>query len=312
MSRQVPHLVFVFAAMLLAAPIAGAGQVRINASGMSFTPPTAPLNLGDHAVWVWTSGSHTVVSGTTGTTAGDGRFNSGGGTNGVIQARFSWKTNQLGSLPYYCTPHFADGMTGTLSVSGSGIAVSDFRVTEVQFNVPGGQDLIEIANVGDVTGNFGRYRLSVQAGFAVEIPLNDLPVVAGNRIVIHANASGTTTATDVFLPTLPDLPANGSVALYVPNTRNPDLTDETQIIDFVQWGAPGQAHETTAAAALFWNVGDAITGVEDGRSIEFCGDRGEYGAAFWSEVTTPNLGTSGNCATPTVHPTWGRLKKLYR
>jgi hypothetical protein len=203
-------------------------------------------------------------------------------------------------------------MTGTIAVSASGIQVSDFRLTELQFNVPGGQDLIEIANLGDVTGNLGRYRISVAAGTAVELPLNDILVPPGGRVVIHANATGANTATDVYLPTMPDLPTTGSAALYVANTRNTNLADATQLIDFVQWGAGGQANEATAVTANFWNTGDAITGVDAGHSIEFCGTSGDYGSGNWNEVTTPNFGTNGNCATPTVRSTWGRLKTLYR
>jgi plastocyanin len=303
-------LLCVSAWLLLAIP-AGAGQVRISASGTSFVNDSPTLNIGDQVVWVWTAGSHTVTSGTNGSTTGDGRFNSGGGLLGLSNARFTWKSNLLGNIDYYCIPHFSLAMTGVLHVVASGALVSDFRITEVQFNVPGGQDLIEIANLGDIAGNLGRYRLAIGAS-GIEIPFNDVVVAPGARVVIHANASGTTTATDVFVPLLPDLPATGSLALYVPNTVVVSLADPNQIIDFVQWGAGGQANEATAQSASLWQAGDALTGVDDGHSIEFCGNRGEYGFARWSEVTNPNLGVAGNCATPTVRSTWGRLKTLYR
>jgi hypothetical protein len=54
-----------------------AGQVRISLSGTSFTPSTVQANLGDQIVWLWVSGGHTVTSGTDGSLAGDGKFNSG-------------------------------------------------------------------------------------------------------------------------------------------------------------------------------------------------------------------------------------------
>lgn len=310
MMRLVSTLLAALCLVLSASPVR-AGQARINANGMTFGPVNASVNLGDHAVWVWTSGSHTVTSGTDGSTGGSGTFNSGGGLLGVSNARFSWKSTELGSIPYYCVPHFSSGMTGTLTVAASGVPVSDFRITEVQFNVPGGQDLIEIANLGGASGDLGRYRLAI-GGTTVELALNSIPVGLGARMVIHANAAGTNTATDFYLPTLGDLPANGSLALYVPNTITPAVTVANMMIDFVQWGAGGQANEATAVTALLWQAGDAITGVDDGHSIEFCGTGGEYGAARWSEVTTPNLGGNGNCATPTIRSTWGRLKTLYR
>jgi plastocyanin len=297
--------------LTFAAAPARAGQVRINVNGMSFVSSTASLNLGDHAVWVWTAGSHTVTSGTDGSTGGSGTFNTGGGFLGISNARFSWKSTQAGVLDYYCVPHFSSGMTATLNVAASGVSVSDFRITEVQFNLPGGQDLIEIANLGDAAGNFGRYRFAI-GGTTVEVPLNDIVVAPGARVVIHANASGTNTLTDFYLPTLGDLPETGSLALYVPNTVVSAVTAASQMIDFVQWGAGGQANEATAVTALLWQAGEAITGVDAGHSIEFCGSGGEYGFGEWSEVTVPNVGGAGNCATPTVRSTWGRLKTLYR
>ena len=298
------------ALLSLAAP-SSAGQVRVTLTGSQFNPGIVSANVGDQIVWVWSAGLHTVTSGTDGSTTGDGLFNSGGGFTGVSNARFSWKST-AGSHDYYCTVHFSTNMVGTVNVAASGVQVSDFRLTELQFNVPGGQDLIEIANLGDAAGNLGRYRISVAAGTAVELPLNDILVPAGGRVVIHANATGANTATNVYLPTMPDLPTTGSAALYVANTRNTNLADATQLIDFVQWGAGGQANEATAVTANFWNAGDAITGVDAGHSIEFCGTSGDYGAGNWNEGTTPNFGTNGNCATPTVRSTWGRLKTLYR
>jgi len=84
------------------------------------------------------------------------------------------------------------------------------------------------------------------------------------------------------------------------------------LLDFVQWGAGGQGNEATAQAAGFWAAGAAITDVAAGHSIEFCGQPGQYGAAQWHEISTPNFGGDGNCATPTFSTTWGRIKTLYR
>ena len=206
-------------------------------------------------------------------------------------------------------------MAGSLNLVSTGAAgVADFRITEVQFNAAGNLDLIEIANIGSA-GNLGKYRLKA-SGFAVQTlqvgTSTDIVVAGGGRVVLHCGTTGTNTATDLFLPAITNLPASGSAALYVPNTVTTSLALADQMIDFVQWGAGGQENEATAQAAGFWNAGAAITNVAAGHSIEFCGQPGQYGATQWHEISTPNFGADGNCATPTFSTTWGRIKTLYR
>jgi plastocyanin len=300
------------AAALLAACVAGAahaGQVRVNVSSNSFSPPNITINAGDHVVWVWESGIHSVTSGDDGSVGGSGLFNSGT-LNTNTSPVFSWRSGAPATVPYYCFPHFSLGMVGNITVAASGAPVADFRISEVQFNVAGGQDLIEIANIGAATGSLGRYRISVANGVAVSLPDNITVAASGGRVVIHVNAMGTNTATDFFVPALPDLPVNGSATLYVPNTVAPALTNTNTIIDFVQWGAGGQPNEATAVSAGYWTLGQAITGVAAGHSIELCSS--SHGLGSWAEVATPTFGSNGNCATPAGNTTWGRIKTLYR
>lgn len=304
-ARSLPALVALAA---LSTP-AAAGEVRIDVSSNFFSPSAVSLNLGDHAVWVWVSGSHTVTSGSDGSLSGDGRFNTVTSLSGV---QFSWRADVTGTVPYYCIPHFILGMTGTLDVSGSGVPVSDFRLTELEYDVAGGNDLIEIRNLGAASGDLGRYRLSVAAAASVTVPLDDVAVPAGGTIVVHTNEAGTSTATDLYLPGIGDLPAAGAVALYVPNAVNPDLSDATQIVDFLQWGAGGGPHEATADAAALWASGTFMPPVAAGHSYEFCGGPADHGVSFWSEVAVPNFGTDGMCLTPAAATTWGRVKTLYR
>lgn len=309
-----------FAVLLAAASpaVARAGQVRVNVSNFVYTPSNASANVGDHIVWIWTGGAHTVTSGDPNVVAdpvaGDGLFNSSPTGSAPAGATFSWKATVTGSRPYYCQPH-QPAMVATLDLVASGATGrSDFRITEVQFNAAGNLDLVEIANLG-AAGNLGKYRLKA-SGFAVQTlqvgSSTDIVVPAGGRVVLHCNATGTNTATDLFLPALTNLPASGSLALYVPNTFNTSLALADQMIDFVQWGAGGQENEATAQSAGFWAGGAAITNVAAGHSIEFCGQPGEYGASRWHEISVPNFGSNGNCATPAAGTSWGRLKSLYR
>lgn len=320
-NRSLPHALAALLALLLAAP-AIAGQVRVNVSNYMFSPANVSANLGDHLVWIWTGGAHTVTSGDYSVVgdivAGDGLFNSSPTGAMPVGATFTWKSTVTGTRPYYCQPHVPE-MVGSLNLLASGAAgSSDFRITEVQFNVAGNLDLIEIANLG-AAGNLGMYRVSVNGGAAQVlknsgnvVAQTNLIVPAGGRVVLRCNTTGTNSDSVVYLPAITDLPASGSVALYVPNSINTSLALADQMLDFVQWGAGGQGNEATAQAAGFWAAGAAIQNVAAGHSIEFCGQPGQYGFGYWHEISTPNFGGDGNCATPTFSTTWGRIKTLYR
>lgn len=318
--------------LLLAATAAHAGEVRVDVggSGLSFIPYAVNINQGDHVVWVWKASGHTVTNWNLPADSNvvnyDGTvFDSDPGglhfgqTNST---RFSWKSDRTGTVTYVCVPHVPD-MSGRVIISPltvpPTIAVADFRLTEVQFNVPGGQDLIEIANLGGAAGNLGHYRIALTgSGTGTDITGlgNDFVVPAGGRVVIHLNVSGANTApTDLYLPgiTLPD--AAGSIALYVPSALSfqNSVSNKDLMIDFVQWGAPAQANETTAAQAGFWGAGTSLNGVAAGHSIEYCASATlEHGASKWAEIAIPNFGSNGDCTTPVAAESWGRLKIIYR
>jgi hypothetical protein len=235
---------------------------------------------------------------------------------GAANLTLTWKSTLTGFIQYYCVPHWPT-MVGGLQVAASGASgLSDFRITEVQYNVAGNADLVEITNLG-ATGDLGMYRLKVNGASAVTLRNGSpttLPVAAGAKMVLHLNASGANSATDLSLPGIPGLnDAAGSVALYVPNNVNTSLSDPSQIIDYVSWGSTGgQENEATAASAGMWSAGNHVALVASGSSMEFCGQSGQFGAARWYENPNPNFGGAENCLTPTVTTTWGRIKTLYK
>jgi len=137
--------------------------------------------------------------------------------------------------------------------------------------------------------------------------------------VIHLNAAGTTTNSDIFIASfvpgtgLPD--ASGSLSLYVPHSLSPGnaLTNSAMILDYVEWGAGAQANEATAVTAGFWGAATFIPTMAAGHSIEYCANGTlDHGVSRWAEVATPNFGTDGQCLTPVHGETWGRLKTNYR
>ncbi len=332
MSRTIRHGGAVVGLVLvLLAAIAGgyaqAGQVRINVSSNFFSPAIVNLNEGDHAVWIWTGGVHTVSSGDPSTGIPDRIFDSTNGTDFALSGlRYSWKSTQTGNIPYFCIPH-APSMAGSVVVhpltAPTPIAVADFRLTEVQFNIAGGQDLIEITNHGLAPGNLGRFRIATTVGTPTELPgptatPNDILVPANSRVVIRLNATGINSNTEIFIPSfapgtgLPDV--NGSLALYVPANQpfQSASSNQSLIIDFVQWGAGGQANEMTADLAGFWTSGTSINGAAAGHSIEYCPNATlDHGVNRWAEIS-PNIGSASDCSTPVLSQSWGHLKVIYR
>ena len=285
--------------------------------GNIFQPDFQTLNLGDHVTWVWQAGTHTVTNGSDPSDPNLGQDFDSGFLNGANQA-MTWHCDILGTIPYFCQPHYPT-MLGSLQVSASGVNVSSFRITEVQYNAAGGLDRIEIANLGSDSGDLGRYRIAINGTTAFTIPTPSIFVLSGatpGRVVINTNQNGTNTATQIFTTAIGDLPTTGSVALYAPNTVPGEtvLTDETQIIDFVQWGAGSQPNAATAVLAGVWpNAADFVPAVPalGDYDLAFCGTESQRGIGFWN-IAHPNFRSQPLCATPAQASSWGRIKLLYR
>lgn len=329
MTRSVKPLGAAALALLLSTILSAtdgrAGQVRVNVGqgGQIILPYVVNINQGDHVVWVWIGAGHTITNWTLPSDSVSSNFDGtifdsdAGGTHfgQASTTRYSWKCDRTGTVPYVCVPHIP-AMSARIVVSALPTPVADFRLTEVQFNVAGGQDLIEIANLGGAAGDLRSYRIAVSgSGTGVAIVATDFPVPANGRVTIHTGASGANTATDIFTPAIGNLgDAAGSVSLYVPSSLTPQnaLTNKDLMIDFVQWGAPAQANETTAGLAGFWSAGTSLNGVAAGHSIEYCASATlEHGVTRWAEISPPNFGGNSDCTTPVLGQTWGRLKIIY-
>ncbi|MCO6437731.1 MAG: IPTL-CTERM sorting domain-containing protein [Phycisphaerae bacterium] len=100
---------------ILSLAVAGAASAAthvVTQSGLSFSPPNVDVLPGDTVQWVHTGGIHTVTSGTPCTS--DGRFDMAL-TSGTVQYVIPGG-EPAGTIPYFCTPHCAVGMTGTITV----------------------------------------------------------------------------------------------------------------------------------------------------------------------------------------------------
>ena len=87
---------------------------------LAFTPANLSIQAGDTVRWVWGSGGHSVVSGSSGNA--DNRFCSPSNTGcdnpplSNMGATYEHTFAQAGTFPYYCSVHFSLGMTGTIRV----------------------------------------------------------------------------------------------------------------------------------------------------------------------------------------------------
>lgn len=112
------------AALLLAAPFALAQTTHtVVQSGLTFAPANTALRVGDTVEWSWSSfGDHTVTEGDNGIVDGDEVFNEAlGPATPLVSITFDAALfDQLPLDPglvvdYFCLPHFAFGMMGTLT-----------------------------------------------------------------------------------------------------------------------------------------------------------------------------------------------------
>ncbi|HEX5132603.1 MAG TPA: plastocyanin/azurin family copper-binding protein [Candidatus Krumholzibacteria bacterium] len=81
-----------------------------------FSPRDVTVAAGDSVTWRWEgSHSHSVTQGTTPDASQDPSrlFDSGIKNSGTFGYRFT----AAGSVPYFCRPHFAIGMKGTVTVT---------------------------------------------------------------------------------------------------------------------------------------------------------------------------------------------------
>ena len=115
-SRSFRSVLAVVLAAVVGSLPASAGQVRVNVSNFVFTPRTVNINTGDHVVWGWTGGAHSVTAGDS-TDIPSGLFDSNEMTSSTSSPNsFSYRTSALGTILYYCVPHVPD-MGGAIVVN---------------------------------------------------------------------------------------------------------------------------------------------------------------------------------------------------
>jgi plastocyanin len=99
-------------ALLSLTSVAMSDTYTISTSGYSFDPPTLDVQPGDEISFVIGAG-HTATSGSSCTS--DGLFDSSSSFTWIVPGSTAGTT-----IDYFCDPHCAMGMTGTITVAGTG------------------------------------------------------------------------------------------------------------------------------------------------------------------------------------------------
>lgn len=91
----------------------GTADNEVTMVGQSFSPSNLTVPVGTTVLWINESNeTHTVTSGSNG--EHDELFDSG---NVAPGGEYSYEFQQAGTYDYYCIPHYASGMTGTITVT---------------------------------------------------------------------------------------------------------------------------------------------------------------------------------------------------
>lgn len=179
-------------------------------------------------------------------------------------------------------------------------------INEVFYDPPGGdtgQELVELLNVGPSPVDLDGYELKladsnyyVFAGFTLD---------SGARVLIHNNATGENTATDLYTGTMVNMGnTRGSAALFSAAHTS------TNIIDFVQYGSGGQQWESAAVNLGIWTTDDFAPDVDEGFSLNLDPDGVDTNdSSDWSScdpsplmVNCDVIPTTSPSPTPTTTP----------
>ena len=87
--------------------------VTVGGTGFVFSPATLKVKVGDTVTWQWAAGGHSVTSGDSAACTPDAVFDS------KVQAAgftFTQTFTKAGTVNYFCAPHCAAGMKGSIVV----------------------------------------------------------------------------------------------------------------------------------------------------------------------------------------------------
>lgn len=87
---------------------------EVTQTGLTFSPSSLNVNVGDVITWVWSSGTHTTTS----TAVPDGAAQWDSPLNSTTTT-FQYEVTVAGEYSYKCTPHESMGMVGSFSATAA-------------------------------------------------------------------------------------------------------------------------------------------------------------------------------------------------
>ena len=112
--RKAILIAFSITVAAASAPTAQAALHVVDQVGLEFQPADLTVDQGDTVRWVWSGGTHTVTNGTGGDDDDAGTLFDASLTSG--STTFDYVFTAAGTYPYFCRPHEALGMKGTITV----------------------------------------------------------------------------------------------------------------------------------------------------------------------------------------------------
>jgi plastocyanin len=122
--------------LLLLPGLAAATVHTVSQDGLTFIPSELTIEVGDTVQWIWSSGNHTVTSGTDFSDPEVGELfdEALNSSNPVVTYTFT----EIDSQDYFCRPHLGLGMTGTIIVTAASAVDNSPAPAAIQLmpNVP--------------------------------------------------------------------------------------------------------------------------------------------------------------------------------
>jgi len=234
---------------------------------LSFSPASVSIQPGDTVQWNWTDSGmgHSVSSGSNGIK--NGLFDSG-----VVKSNtfiFSHTFTSAGTFPYFCQPHFDDGMTGMVTVAaaatpqltnistrlrvltGSNLLIGGFIVTGTD------NKKLVLRALGPTLSNFG-------IADALQDPIIELHDVGGALIVSNDNWKDTQQAEISATGLAPPNDLESAIlhtfapGSYTAIVRGKGATTGTALVEAYDVDQMVNAHLTNISTRGFVDVDNAV------------------------------------------------------
>lgn len=176
-------------------------------------------------------------------------------------------------------------LAATLATAQDRLDLTELLLDPVGTNA--GTQRVELHNPGSSPVDLTGWHLVMPQGTWA---LPGMVIPANGHLLLHPAATGTSSASDIFLPTMPVLGTSGSIAVF----RSANALNPTDLVDFVSWGG-GQGAIVVATLARRWPSTTDTLAIPTipGRTLAHY-DQHAYGAnrgsQSWFVDSTPTLG----------------------